>query len=150
MACCIRLGCIICVTAVCCPIYACVWLSSPNFRKSKRDEWARNAKEDEEHDKKVAEMTKSIESSNSRLKQIIETAKAQERREREIVEKDPAMQEIIKNMVDDGIPEDEARRACVERADQVKIRVRTIELIEIGIPRLQAAAMARNENQSNI
>jgi hypothetical protein len=147
MACCIRLGCFICITAVCCPVYAAAWMCSPGFRKKKRDEWASNAKEDEEFDKKVEEMTKNFESSNSRLGQILERAKAQERRERQIVAKYPEMQAKIKKMVDGGILEDEARRACVEQADQVKIQSRTTELIREGIPRLQASVMAKNEIQ---
>ncbi len=119
-----------------------------------REEWAREAKEDEEFDKKVAEMHERtqvmMEQSSSRLAKIIEQAKAQERREREIVAKDPEMQAKIRKMVAGGIPENEARSACVEQADQAKIQARTNELMREGIPRLQASAMAKNEIQNQI
>jgi hypothetical protein len=119
-----------------------------------REEWAQQAKKDEEFDKAIAEMTKRndefIRENKSRLSEILAKAEAQKRRELEMLAKYPEIQEKVKRMVSGGILEEEALSACVAQKDEDMIRIRTAELVKSGIPRLQAGKMAQNEIQNQI
>jgi hypothetical protein len=146
MSCCIQLCCLTCYGC----FFGIAWVACPSFRKRMREEWARDAKEDEEFDRRVAEMTKRheefVQSSKARLDAVLAKAEAQKQRDQELA-KDPEIQAKVKQMVAGGIPAEEALRACVDQIDQAKIRARTDELVRDGIPRLQAAKMAQKEVQ---